>query len=81
MWTRREYLKGMLAAGATFGLRFKTDTGDSGPTSGKPIIVGVGMRGDRAAVVFSSHNRRKSARSPNKDAISPHWIARCSVCE
>lgn len=37
-----------------FNMRFKTDTGDSGPNSGKPVLVGVGMRGDRAAVVFSS---------------------------
>ena len=37
-----------------FNLRFKTDTGDSGPNAGKPVILGVGMQGDRVAVVFSS---------------------------
>ena len=37
-----------------FNLRFKTDTADTGPNPGKPVLIGVGMRGDRAAVVFSS---------------------------
>lgn len=37
-----------------FNLRFKTDTADSGPLPGKPVLIGVGMQGDRAAVVFSS---------------------------
>ncbi len=37
-----------------FNLRFKTDTSDSGPAPGKPVLLGVGMRGDRAAVIFSS---------------------------
>lgn len=37
-----------------FNLRFKTDTSESGPHPGKPAIVGAGMRGDRASVVFSS---------------------------
>lgn len=37
-----------------FNLRFKSDTSDSGPNPGKPVLLGVGMRGDRAAVVFSS---------------------------
>ncbi len=37
-----------------FNLRFKSDTSDSGPNPGKPVLIGVGMRGDRAAVVFSS---------------------------
>lgn len=37
-----------------FNLRFKTDTSDSGPTPGKAVLMGVGMRGDRAAIVFSS---------------------------
>lgn len=36
-----------------FNLRFKTDTSESGPNPGKPVIVGAGMRGDRASVVFS----------------------------
>jgi cytochrome c len=37
-----------------FNLRFKTDGSASGPLAGKPVIVGSGMQGDRAAVVFSS---------------------------
>jgi cytochrome c len=37
-----------------FNLRFKTDTGDLGPAPGKPVLLGVGMRGDRASVVFAS---------------------------
>ncbi len=36
-----------------FNLRFKTDGSADGPASGHPVIVGNGMRGDRAAVVFS----------------------------
>ena len=36
-----------------FNLRFKSDTSDSGPAPGKPVLLGVGMRGDRAAVVFA----------------------------
>jgi len=37
-----------------FNLRFKTDGSSSGPLAGKPVIVGSGMRGDRASIVFSS---------------------------
>jgi cytochrome c len=37
-----------------FNLRLKTDSSDMGPQSGKPVIVGNGMQGDRAAVVFAS---------------------------
>jgi len=37
-----------------FNLRLKTDTSDRGPAPGKPVIVGNGMQGDRAAIVFSS---------------------------
>jgi cytochrome c len=36
-----------------FNLRFKTDGSPSGPLAGNPVIVGTGMQGDRAAVVFS----------------------------
>lgn len=35
-----------------FNLRFKTDSSAQGPAPGKPVIVGTGMGGDRAAVVF-----------------------------
>ena len=37
-----------------FNLRFKTDSGPSGPAPGRPVLVGAGMQGDRAQVVFSS---------------------------
>lgn len=36
-----------------FNLRFKTDGGPQGPAAGKPVLVGNGMQGDRASVVFS----------------------------
>jgi cytochrome c len=36
-----------------FNLRLKTDASEQGPREGKPVIVGAGMRGDRASVVFS----------------------------
>jgi cytochrome c len=37
-----------------FNLRFKTDSGKLGPLPGKPVIVGAGMQGDRASVVFAA---------------------------
>ncbi len=37
-----------------FNLRFKTDSSELGPRSGKPVIVGAGMQGDRASVVFAN---------------------------
>ncbi len=37
-----------------FNLRFKTDSSEFGPRSGKPVIVGAGMQGDRASVVFAA---------------------------
>lgn len=47
------------AAGETrpyweFNLRFKTDASASGPAPGTPVLVGQGMQGDRAQVVFSA---------------------------
>ncbi len=36
-----------------FNLRFKTDGSADGPSAGKPVIIGSGMQGDRASVVFS----------------------------
>ena len=36
-----------------FNLRFKTDSSASGPRPGAPVMVGQGMQGDRAQVVFS----------------------------
>ena len=35
-------------------VRFKTDVSDDGPQSGAPAIVGAGMVGDRANVIFST---------------------------
>lgn len=37
-----------------FNLRFKTDSSKDGPLPGKPVIVGAGMQGDRASVVFAT---------------------------
>lgn len=37
-----------------FNLRFKTDSGELGPLPGKPIVVGAGMQGDRASIIFAS---------------------------
>lgn len=36
-----------------FNLRFKTDGSSAGPAAGRPVLVGAGMQGDRASVVFS----------------------------
>ena len=36
-----------------FNLRFKTDSSPSGPRPGAPVMVGQGMQGDRAQVVFA----------------------------
>lgn len=35
-------------------LRFKTDSSVDGPEKGAPAIVGAGMMGDRADVIFTS---------------------------
>src|SRR6266850_7671598 len=37
-----------------FNLRFKTDTSKHGPAPGRPVVVGAGMQGDRASIVFAS---------------------------
>jgi cytochrome c len=37
-----------------YNLRFKTDSSKDGPSPGKPVVVGAGMRGDRASVVFAA---------------------------
>jgi cytochrome c len=34
-------------------LRFKTDSGEDGPEPGAPALVGAGMMGDRANVIFA----------------------------
>ena len=36
-----------------FNLRFKTDSSTKGPRKGEPVLVGQGMQGDRAQIVFS----------------------------
>ena len=48
-----------VASGATyslweFNLRFKSDSSSRGPMEGKPVLVGQGMRGDRAQIVFTT---------------------------
>ncbi|MGE3289831.1 MAG: cytochrome c family protein [Geminicoccaceae bacterium] len=35
-------------------LRFKTDSSGLGPPPGKPVIVGAGMMGDRASIIFAA---------------------------
>jgi cytochrome c len=45
--------KGDTAPYWEFNLRFKTDSGPGGPAPGKPVMVGAGMQGDRAQVVFA----------------------------
>lgn len=37
-----------------FNLRLKTDSSAKGPPSGSPVLIGSGMRGDRASLVFAS---------------------------
>lgn len=36
-----------------FNLRLKTDSSQNGPLPGKPVIIGAGMQGDRASVIFA----------------------------
>jgi cytochrome c len=45
--------KGQTAAYWEFNLRFKTDSSVTGPAAGRPVMVGQGMQGDRAQIVFS----------------------------
>ncbi|MFY9314569.1 MAG: cytochrome c family protein [Burkholderiales bacterium] len=44
-----------------FNLRFKSDSGKLGPAPGKPVVVGAGMRGDRASIVFASPGEMSGA--------------------
>jgi cytochrome c len=37
-----------------FNLRFKSDSSKLGPEPGKPVVIGAGMQGDRASIVFAS---------------------------
>jgi len=36
-----------------FNLRFKTDSSETGPVKGRPVIMRAGMMGDRASVIFA----------------------------
>ena len=47
-------------------LRFKTDAGEDGPQKKAPALVGAGMMGDRADVIFAA-----------PEEISGFIIARC----
>lgn len=44
-----------------FNLRLKTDSSPFGPLPGKPVVVGAGMRGDRASVIFASPSEISNA--------------------
>jgi len=37
-----------------FNLRLKTDSSAAGPLAGKPVLMGSGMMGDRASIVFAA---------------------------
>ena len=37
-----------------FNLRFKSDSSKLGPAPGRPVVVGAGMQGDRASIVFAT---------------------------
>lgn len=37
-----------------FNLRLKSDSSKLGPAPGKPVVIGAGMQGDRASIVFAS---------------------------
>lgn len=47
-----------------FNLRFKTDSSKLGPAPGKPVVVGAGMQGDRASIVFASPKEISEAIQP-----------------
>jgi len=48
-----------------FNLRFKSDSSKLGPAPGKPVVVGAGMQGDRASVVFASPEEISAAIKPS----------------
>lgn len=48
-----------------FNLRFKSDSGKLGPAPGRPVVIGAGMQGDRASIVFSSPAEISAAVKPN----------------
>lgn len=43
-----------------FDLRFKTDSGPTGPNPGAPVVIPAGMAGDRAFLVFADLNEMKT---------------------
>jgi cytochrome c len=45
-------------------LRFKTDASDDGPEKGAPALVGAGMMGDRADVIFAAPEEISGLISP-----------------
>src|SRR3989304_8997201 len=44
-----------------FDLRFKTDSGPTGPNPGAPVLIPAGMAGDRASLVFADLDEMKTA--------------------
>ena len=44
-----------------FDLRFKTDSGPTGPNPGAPVLIPAGMAGDRAFLVFADLDEMKTA--------------------
>ena len=44
-----------------FNLRFKTDSGPTGPNPGAPVLIPAGMAGDRAFLVFADLDEMKTA--------------------
>jgi len=43
-----------------FNLRFKTDSGPTGPNPGAPVLIPAGMAGDRAFLVFAEPDELKN---------------------
>ena len=43
-----------------FDLRFKTDSGPTGPNPGAPVLIPAGMAGDRAFLVFAEPDELKN---------------------
>jgi cytochrome c len=48
-----------------FNLRFKSDSSKLGPAPGKPVVVGAGMQGDRASIIFASPKEISEAIKPS----------------
>ena len=54
-----------------FNLRFKTDVSALGPAPGNPVLLGAGMRGDRAHIVFARPEEISSYIKENCDSGKP----------